>query len=268
MGYKKIINIDICEKNLLKNIKKRKDKKLKTNNLNLLAIILLIIGLSFFVNRNANSQDIMTELKILVPSPDSNQSSYQRYGYFSQQIDGPDGKYIKYIYSEDINFLNNDTLETYLAQINYLVKIIDNEGLVLTITIAKYLSSDGLFNGYVDWFEPIWNEKNPNIIKAEAEIKNQSFNINLYKDQTFDYFASECRVLYGWHPVIPADFISKRDTTRRNMEVRNVVNLKTVEPMSSFLGQEKSEPLIFWAQSGTLQYLKDLKDKRYSKRDK
>lgn len=228
-------------------------------------VVLLILSSLFLMSECTKSQDLATELKIINLFSDSTQSGWQRFGYFSQKL-GQTIQDIKYIYSETYNFSNCDTLETSLIGNNYLIKIIDNQGLVMTITITKYRSTDDLFDGYVDWSTPIWNEINPNIINSEHQGENlDSFYENEYKHDAFYYLASECGVFAGWIPVIPADFISQRDTTSTGSEER-IIHFKTVEPLSNYCSKNLHEPLLFHAEYGIDKDFKDLQETKYSKK--
>lgn len=211
-----------------------------------------IIEFSFL---NPVHAQTLADFKILNPSPESGQSVFQRYGYFSQYL-GQSGEEISYLYSKDDNFTENDTLKTYLLKNNYQVKIFDNEGLVMTITVTKFSSTDGLFNGYAAWSQPVWNEDNPNVIKNKP-VNEESFRDNIYKAETFDYFATECGVYAGWNPQMPSHFVSRRDKDRTEQE-RNIYKFKTLVPVSVYTDR----PLSFWAECGNLN-LKDVKSKNY-----
>lgn len=118
---------------------------------------------------------------------------------------------IKYVWSKKEYSGDGDTLETSLIANNHLVKIFDNEGLVLTITVSKFWSTDHLFDGYVTWSVPIWNESNPNIIKSGDENKKHYPFDNMYKYDTWKYLAAEFEVYAGWNPQMPAYFINRRN---------------------------------------------------------
>lgn len=189
------------------------------------------------------------------PLDTSIHSYSESYVFVSQRL-VQSGQDIKYTWSKKEYSGDGDTLETRLIANNHLVKILDNEGLVLTITVSKFWSTDQLFNGYVTWSEPIWNESNPNIIKSNEENKNHNPFGNMYKYDTWKYLSAEFDVYAGWNAQMPAHFINRRNGYKE--EGRNIHYFQTLTPVSEF----DDAPLRFWTECGDVD-LTMVRDKKH-----
>lgn len=217
--------------------------------------VLFVVVLCGFSFSSKKSEMNLEDFKIVNPYPDSTQSYFQRYGYYSQD-QGQSGETIKYLVSKKDDFEKSDTLETYLIKDKSLVKIFDKDGLVMVVTLTQYSSTDDLFNGYADWSVPIWNEENPNIA-ANNTVNDKIIPWgNRYKEQTFNFFTWKCGVRFGWNPQMPAHFINRRNGYKE--EGRNIYNFKTVAPIS----ENRTEIFDFWAECGIFDP-KMIKDKKY-----
>lgn len=217
-------------------------------------LLLSIFALDCLTQSNIinNTKDLLPILENLKsPFDTSIHSYYERYVFVSQSLP-QSGQDIKYVWSKNESYKDGDTLETYLVVNNNLIKVFDNEGLVLTITVSKFRSTDNLFDGYVTWSDPTWNESNPNIISKqtpEAHIQNT------YKYETMKCLAGEFEVFAGWNPQMPAHFINRRNGYK---EKRNIHHFKTLKSVSDY----DETPLEFWTECGDVD-LKKVTGKKY-----